>query len=96
MEQRFTLFSSGTEFGLWQERNCERCVKAVFYNEKTNSYPKYRCAIQRDIEAACIGDGKGNKRVYVACRSDRCPHIQTERSQKRYVKKDKRQMTLDL
>lgn len=86
MEQKkYPLFSNGTEFMLWQARNCEQCVKAVFYNEKKDYYPKYRCAIQRHIEEACIGDGCGNKRDYEATHSCDCPHKCTER--KRYKRK---------
>lgn len=76
---KYILFSNGTEFMEWQSRNCERCVKAVWYNEKKDFYPKYRCAVQRDIEKAAIADGCGTKRVYHATHSDICPYIRTER-----------------
>ena len=87
-DKLYVLFSNGTEFGMWQERNCERCVKAVFYNEKTDTYPKYRCAVQRNIEQAAIGDGRSDKRTYLACHLPECPYIKTERTTKKYVKKD--------
>lgn len=86
-DKSYMLFSNGTEFMMWQERNCEKCVKAVFYNPKTDTYPKYRCAIQKHIEEACIGDGRGSKRVYEACRSTICPQKRTER--KAYPRKKK-------
>lgn len=86
-KKQFMLFSNGTEFEIWQEHNCEQCVKGVFYNEKTDTYPNYRCAVQKHIEEAFIGDGRGNKRTYDACRSYDCPHKRTER--KTYPRKKK-------
>lgn len=86
----YTLFSNGTEFELWTEHNCDKCVKASHYNEKTDTYPKYRCAIQKHIDMAFIGDGKGSKRDYEACRSYDCPYKRTEwPERKRKGKKDK-------
>ena len=60
--KKYTLFSNGTEFMVWQTDNCEKCVKAVWFNEKTNTFPAYRCTIQRDIELACVTDGCGIKK----------------------------------
>lgn len=77
--QKYPLFSNGTEFSLWQGRNCERCFKAVWYNEKTDTYPKYRCAIQKRIEEAYLGDGCGNKRDYEATHQVYCPYAQRSR-----------------
>ena len=93
MNKGFPLFSNGTEFMLWQTRNCEKCVKAVFYNEKKDYYPKYRCAIQRDIEEAFITDGCGNKRCYDATHQRDCPYRRTEKH-KRTKKEDKNQLNL--
>ena len=87
--QRYTLFSNGTEFDQWMNNNCDNCVKAVSYNAKTDNYPKYRCAIQKHIEEAYIGDGKGTNRVYNACRSAECPYKRTERKVSPKRKKDK-------
>lgn len=78
-KQRFQLFSNGTEFMAWQARNCEQCVKAVFYNEKKDYFPKYRCKIQEHIDEAAIGDGTGNKRDYDATHSYDCPHKRIKR-----------------
>lgn len=77
--EQYPLFSNGTEFMLWQSRNCEQCVKAVFYNTKKDYFPKYKCAIQRDIESASIGDGCGNRRVYEATHSVECPYKRTSK-----------------
>lgn len=92
-KQRFPLFSNGTEFMAWQSRNCEQCVKAVFYNEKKDFSPKYRCKIQEHIEDACITDGMGNKRDYDATHSYDCPHKRTE-IKKRVKEKDLQQLNL--
>lgn len=62
-----------------------------------DTYTKYKCAVQRDIEEASIGDGCGNERVYNATHSADCPYKQTER--KTYNKKKKTlkgQITLEL
>lgn len=89
----YPLFSNGTEFMMWTSRNCEKCVKAVFYDEKRDIYPKYRCAIQRHIEEACIGYGYGNKRDYEATHAYDCPYKRTERKQyKRKGKIDERDL----
>lgn len=87
-KERYVLFSNGTEFDIWQSRNCEQCVKGVFYNEKKDTYPKYRCAVQKHIEEAFIGDGRGDKRTYDACRSSECPYKKTERKVYPRKKKD--------
>lgn len=44
-QKRFPLFSNGTEFMIWTWRNCDKCIKAVFYNEKKDIYPKYKCRV---------------------------------------------------
>ena len=84
-DKKYTLFSNGTEFMIWQNRNCARCAKVVCYNKKKDYYPKYRCAIQKHIEEAAIMDGCGNKRDFEATRHRDCPHFTTER--KIYAKK---------
>ena len=94
MKQEGYLFSNGTEFMVWQSRNCEKCVKAVFYDEKKDKYPKYRCAVQKHIEEAAVTDGCGNKRDYEATNSYDCPYKQTERKAK-MVKKDRNQLELN-
>ena len=58
------LFSNGTDFMWWQDRNCCQCRKAVWYNEKMNKYPEYRCALQRDIEQQLGGIDEINIRTF--------------------------------
>ena len=85
--ERYQLFSNGTEFMLWQARNCEKCVKAVWFNEEKRFLPKYRCMVQKHIEEAAVTDGMGSKRDYDATHSYWCPYKSNER--KRYPKKVK-------
>ena len=92
--KRYYLFSNGTEFMTWQEINCCQCAKAVFYDDIKDKYPKYRCAIQRDIEEACITDGMGSKRVHAAVRAAQCPFLQKERKKHKKAKKNKDQLEL--
>ena len=87
------LFSNGTECMVWQENNCEKCVKAVFYNEKRGTFPSYRCAIQRSIEFASVSDGCGSQRAYEATHKAVCPYLQTERKPKKQAE-DKNQLNL--
>lgn len=96
MEQKkYNLFSNGTEFMLWQSRNCDRCVKAVWFDIENNRMPKYRCAIQDHIELAAVTDGMGNKRDYDATHSRDCPYRKTERkAYRRTQKKDPNQTEL--
>ena len=91
--EKYQLFSNGTEFMSWQTENCEKCVKAVWYNEKTGEYPSYRCQLQKHIELASATDGMGNKRDYTATHSRICPRRQTERP-KRKPRESENQMNL--
>ena len=96
-KREYPLFSNGTEAEIWTRRNCERCIKGTFYNEKLGRFPKYRCAVQMHIDAAWIGDGRGNERTYKAVRQDTCPYIKTEWHKSKKKKKEiKGQLRLDL
>lgn len=84
---KYPLFSNGTEFMLWNADNCYLCAKASNYNEKTDTYTKYRCAIQRDIDIAYMNDGMGSKRVRDAVSLARCPYFKDKKNRSRQVKK---------
>jgi hypothetical protein len=73
------LFSNGTEMMMWQDRNCNRCVKQSTYNEKTDEYTAFRCAIDRDIQAQACGLNEVSQRSYDATKKVYCPYIQTVR-----------------
>lgn len=88
-EKKYPLFSNGTQFEIWASHNCEQCIKGVFYNEKTDTWPKYRCAIQKHIDEAFIGDGMGNKRDHEACNSYNCPYKRKDWPKKHKKDKDK-------
>lgn len=92
-------FSNGTEFMLWNEHNCDRCVKASHYNEKKDEYTKYRCAIQRDIDTRAYSNEPISERTITICDNFTlwgvsCPYLHTE--SKKYMKKEKNQITLEL
>ena len=87
--EKYTPFSNGSEYMTWQCLNCERCVRAVWYNERTGKFPKYRCRVQEEIDMAAVTDGYVSERTYNAVRqSQRCPYIRTER--KHYAPKKKK------
>ena len=50
-------FSSGTEHMMWEERNCDRCVKSAHYRGEDvcgmNMYTKCRCSISATSEQGC-------------------------------------------
>ena len=84
-------FSNGAEFMQWQSRNCEQCIKAVWYNEKRDYYPEYRCSIQRDIEVkAMLGEQISNRSLN-ATQGD-CPYKMISRIKNKKV--DKQQAKL--
>lgn len=59
-------FKNGSGLMMWQERNCCRCQKAVWYNAKLDRYPNYKCAVQRDIEHQAAGIMEINERSFHA------------------------------
>ena len=71
-------FSNGTDFELWMARNCDRCIKASRYNEKTDTYTKFRCAVNREIIYAYLDDGRTSKRAFDICQQIDCPNKRTE------------------
>lgn len=71
-------FSNGTEFMVWQDENCCQCKKAVWYNEKLDRYPQYRCAVQKQIEGQAVGIDEINQRTYNAAHQRRCPFFKSK------------------
>lgn len=72
-KSKYPVFSNGTEFELWMADNCDRCVKASRYNEKTDTYTKFRCVVQREIIAAYLDDGRASQRTYDICQNGGLP-----------------------
>lgn len=67
-------FKNGSGLMMWQERNCCRCQKAVWYNAKLDRYPNYKCAVQRDIEHQAAGIMEINERSFHAAHeTSTCP-----------------------
>ena len=70
-------FSNGTEHDMWEERNCERCVKASRYKGEDiggEEYTKCRCAIQRDISTRMFSNEPISQRTIDVCKMSDCPY----------------------
>ena len=57
------IFANDIKMSYWQQDNCMRCAKAVWYNTQLGRCPKYKCALQRDMEAQAAGK-RANLEVY--------------------------------
>lgn len=80
-------FSNGTEYEIWNERNCERCVKASRYKGETDAGDEYtlcRCAIQRDIFSRMYSSEPISQRTIDVCRKRDCSY--RRESYKKYEK----------
>lgn len=71
-------FKSAYALYVWQERNCQKCKKAVCYNQKTGKMPQYRCAVQRQIEGQQLGDVEINQRTFDAVQESKCKYFVTD------------------
>ena len=70
------IFANDINMSYWQQDNCMRCAKAVWYNTQLGRCPKYKCALQRDMEAQATGDMEINERSFNACHNAKtCPFI---------------------
>lgn len=63
---------------VWQDENCCQCKKAVWYNEKLDRYPQYRCAVQKQIEGQAVGIDEISQRTYDAAHQRRCPFFKSK------------------
>lgn len=52
---RYALFPNGTSFMIWNDRNCDRCVKR--YDEEKHSNGRSECDIENAISIASATDG---------------------------------------
>lgn len=75
MKTKNICFGSDNELMIWQEKNCLRCKKAVWYNQRLHRMPQYRCAIQKQVEAQVAGEIEINDRTYKATRTKTCPML---------------------
>jgi len=55
MIERFALFPNGTSFMMWNDRNCDRCVKR--YDENKHVQGRSKCDIENAIALASATDG---------------------------------------
>ena len=69
------IFANDIKMSYWQQDNCMRCAKAVWYNTQLGRCPKYKCALQRDMEAQAAGDMEINERSYNACHNAKTCHF---------------------
>lgn len=86
-KSEYPPFSNGTEFMVWTDRNCDRCVKASHLRETIagEEYTKFRCVVQKEIIlAAAFPDEYVSKRTYKICQKRDCPYRQETR--KKYPK----------
>ena len=65
-------FKTASHLCAWQSTNCERCKKAVFFNQRLNRMPEYRCAVQRQIEGQQLGEMEISQRTFDAVQSTTC------------------------
>lgn len=77
-------FSNGTEYSIWEERNCDRCWKSSHIkNNSDPDYPDYTpitCAIQRDIFTRMVSDKTPiSQRTIDICQKPDCPFRQERR-----------------
>lgn len=90
-------FSNGTSYMDWDSNNCQNCIKHSRYNEKTDTYSKYRCAIEKEIHTQFLTGGPISLRTYYVCRKWECPYKKTEWPKKKNKRStDKNCYTLDL
>lgn len=97
--------SNGTEFMMFEERCCDKCIRAsqqredgTFTNADKDNMPN-KCAIQRDIVTRMYCDEPINERTVQICHDFTlhgvpCPYMKTER--KKYAKKIKNQLRIEL
>lgn len=70
-------FSNGTDFDYWNERNCERCIKASRCKKETKDGQEYtncRCSIQRDIFIRMMCNEPISQRTIDVCNMNDCPY----------------------
>lgn len=77
-------FSNGTEYMLFEERCCNKCLKHSKYNEKTDEYTQIKCSIERDILERMYNNEPINQRTIDICNDfilhgKLCPYMKTER-----------------
>lgn len=75
-------FTTDKDLMIWQENNCLQCSKAVWYNAKLGRCPKYRCAVQKQMEAQAAGELEINERTYTITRDKQCSLFRSKDEEK--------------
>ena len=84
-------FSNGTEYMMWEERNCDRCHKSSHLTKDQTGYTKIVCAIERDIINRMWSNEPIAQRTIDICNMTDCPYRKEKRSVR---KKDEKQLEL--
>lgn len=71
-------FSNGTEFMIWDEENCCKCIKNSHIKKDLIGYTKIRCAIQRDILTRMGSNEPIAQRTIDVCSKRICSFRKTE------------------
>lgn len=86
-------FSNGTAYEIWNEHNCERCVKASRYKGESiagEEYTKCRCSIQRDIFTRMYSNEAISQRTIDVCKMRDCPYrLEHYKKYDKYAKEPK-------
>lgn len=95
-------FSNGTEYMMFEERCCDKCVKHSHLRREGDTkyedeYTNVVCSIERDIFTRMWCNEPINQRTIDVCydfvmHGKLCPYMKTER--KKYIKKNKQQWAL--
>ena len=91
-------FSNGTEYMIWEERNCDRCIKDSHMTKDQMGYTKIKCSIQRDIITRMYSNEPIKQKTIDICNMRDCPsrkeHWPKRKKRARVIPKE--QLTLDL
>lgn len=85
----YQLFRNSTEHNQWIENNCLSCWKSSKYVEKTDTYTKFRCAIDKKIQmqvAKLDGSEMVSKKVIEAVKLRFCPYHEFKQKVKKHRK----------
>ena len=99
-------FSNGSEHWLWEQYNCDRCIKSSeprdtgdglikYINEREDGMPK--CSIQRDIVMRMFTNEPIKQKTIDICREftlkgTLCPGLKTRRAKRERKIKNQKEM----
>ena len=100
-------FSNGTEHMMFEEQNCDLCIKSSklkadgTYSNCDKNYIPNRCSIERDIVLRMFCNEPISELTIRVCndfieKGIKCPYRKTEYPRKKAKKQPKEQMKLEL